>query len=52
MCVSLPDPVQSEDDAGEKDGVRDGDGDEDILMTKEADWVADWSSRPENIPPK
>ena len=38
MCVSLPDPVQSEDDAGEKDGVRDGDGDEDILMTKEAVW--------------
>ncbi|KTF74773.1 hypothetical protein cypCar_00048899 [Cyprinus carpio] len=25
--------------------------DEDILM-KDSDWVADWSSRPENIPPK
>uniref|UniRef100_A0A8C6SXU9 BCL2 interacting protein 3 like b n=1 Tax=Neogobius melanostomus TaxID=47308 RepID=A0A8C6SXU9_9GOBI len=25
--------------------------DMDILM-KDADWVADWSSRPENIPPK
>ncbi|KAL2099946.1 hypothetical protein ACEWY4_004340 [Coilia grayii] len=25
--------------------------DEDILM-KDSDWVADWSSRPENVPPK
>lgn len=25
---------------------------EDITLKKEADWVADWSSRPENIPPK
>ncbi|XP_066507009.1 BCL2 interacting protein 3 like b isoform X2 [Hoplias malabaricus] len=25
--------------------------DDDILM-KDSDWVADWSSRPENIPPK
>ncbi|XP_020486225.1 BCL2 interacting protein 3 like b isoform X1 [Labrus bergylta] len=29
----------------------DKDRDMDILM-KDADWVADWSSRPENIPPK
>ncbi|AWP06798.1 putative BCL2/adenovirus E1B 19 kDa protein-interacting protein 3-like isoform 2 [Scophthalmus maximus] len=37
---------QSEDDCVEKDR------EEDILMSKEVDWVADWSSRPENIPPK
>ncbi|XP_062307065.1 BCL2 interacting protein 3 like a [Osmerus eperlanus] len=37
---------QSEEDGSEKDR------EEDILMDKEADWVADWSSRPENIPPK
>uniref|UniRef100_A0A3P8TCT1 BCL2 interacting protein 3 like b n=1 Tax=Amphiprion percula TaxID=161767 RepID=A0A3P8TCT1_AMPPE len=36
---------QSEEDALEKER------DMDILM-KDADWVADWSSRPENIPPK
>ncbi|XP_056151420.1 BCL2 interacting protein 3 like a [Lampris incognitus] len=33
----------------EEDGL---DRDEDILMNKGVDWVADWSSRPENIPPK
>ncbi|XP_076125666.1 BCL2 interacting protein 3 like a [Alosa pseudoharengus] len=37
---------QSDDDSTEKDR------EEDILMNKGADWVADWSSRPENIPPK
>ncbi|XP_056585708.1 BCL2 interacting protein 3 like a [Triplophysa dalaica] len=37
---------QSEDDGLEKDR------DEDILMNKGESWVADWSSRPENIPPK
>ncbi|XP_019949589.1 BCL2 interacting protein 3 like a [Paralichthys olivaceus] len=37
---------QSEEDGSEKDR------EEDILMNKEVDWVADWSSRPENIPPK
>ncbi|XP_020774924.1 BCL2/adenovirus E1B 19 kDa protein-interacting protein 3-like [Boleophthalmus pectinirostris] len=36
---------QSETDSLEKER------DMDILM-KDADWVADWSSRPENIPPK
>lgn len=36
---------QSEEDVLEKER------DMDILM-KDADWVADWSSRPENIPPK
>ncbi|XP_029999220.1 BCL2 interacting protein 3 like a [Sphaeramia orbicularis] len=35
----------------EEDGL-DKDREEDILMNKETDWVADWSSRPENIPPK
>ncbi|KAJ0057350.1 hypothetical protein NL108_004937, partial [Boleophthalmus pectinirostris] len=35
---------QSETDSLEKER------DMDILM-KDADWVADWSSRPENIPP-
>ncbi|KAB5567549.1 hypothetical protein PDJAM_G00242580 [Pangasius djambal] len=37
---------QSEDDSLEKDK------DDDILMVKGESWVADWSSRPENIPPK
>jgi len=37
---------QSEDEGPDKEG------EEDILMEKGNDWVADWSSRPENIPPK
>ncbi|XP_026073031.1 BCL2/adenovirus E1B 19 kDa protein-interacting protein 3-like isoform X1 [Carassius auratus] len=37
---------QSEDDSLEKDK------EDDILMNKGESWVADWSSRPENIPPK
>ncbi|XP_062854945.1 BCL2 interacting protein 3 like a [Trichomycterus rosablanca] len=37
---------QSEDDNVEKDK------DDDILPVKGESWVADWSSRPENIPPK
>ncbi|XP_071389901.1 BCL2 interacting protein 3 like a [Centroberyx affinis] len=37
---------QSEEEGAEKDR------EEDILMNKGVDWVADWSSRPENIPPK
>ncbi|XP_020791137.1 BCL2 interacting protein 3 like a [Boleophthalmus pectinirostris] len=44
--MSSPADCQSEEDAQEKDE------NEDIQPTKEADWVADWSSRPENIPPK
>lgn len=41
-----PVPLQSEDDSLEKDK------EDDILMVKGESWVADWSSRPENIPPK
>ncbi|NP_001012242.1 BCL2 interacting protein 3 like a [Danio rerio] len=37
---------QSEDDSMEKDK------EDDILMNKGESWVADWSSRPENVPPK
>ncbi|KAF7668333.1 hypothetical protein LDENG_00018600 [Lucifuga dentata] len=44
--MSSPKGSQSEEDGPEKDR------EEDILMNKEVDWVADWSSRPENIPPK
>ncbi|KAM9858925.1 BCL2 interacting protein 3 like a [Aulostomus maculatus] len=44
--MSSPRGSQSEDDVLERDR------EEDILMNKEVDWVADWSSRPENIPPK
>lgn len=43
MCVCVC--LQSEEDGLDKER------DMDILM-KDADWVADWSSRPENIPPK
>ncbi|XP_060787799.1 BCL2/adenovirus E1B 19 kDa protein-interacting protein 3-like [Neoarius graeffei] len=37
---------QSDDDSLEKDK------EDNVLMVKEEGWVADWSSRPENIPPK
>ncbi|KAK7136321.1 hypothetical protein R3I94_014840 [Phoxinus phoxinus] len=37
---------QSDDDSLERDK------EDDILMNKGESWVADWSSRPENIPPK
>ncbi|XP_041754144.1 BCL2 interacting protein 3 like b isoform X2 [Coregonus clupeaformis] len=43
--VSSRRDCQSEEDTLEKER------DMDILM-KDSDWVADWSSRPENIPPK
>lgn len=38
-------------DSQSEEDVLDKEKDLDILM-KDADWVADWSSRPENIPPK
>uniref|UniRef100_A0A1A8GU48 BCL2/adenovirus E1B interacting protein 3-like b n=1 Tax=Nothobranchius korthausae TaxID=1143690 RepID=A0A1A8GU48_9TELE len=64
-CDSPPRP-HSPQDAGQiifdvdMTGRRDSQSEEDILdkerdmdiLMKDADWVADWSSRPENIPPK
>uniref|UniRef100_A0A3Q0QW97 BCL2 interacting protein 3 like a n=1 Tax=Amphilophus citrinellus TaxID=61819 RepID=A0A3Q0QW97_AMPCI len=44
--VEMSSPRGSQEDCAEKDR------EEDILMNREVDWVADWSSRPENIPPK
>uniref|UniRef100_A0A3B5MIX6 BCL2 interacting protein 3 like a n=1 Tax=Xiphophorus couchianus TaxID=32473 RepID=A0A3B5MIX6_9TELE len=44
--MSCPRGSQSEDDTADMDR------EDDILMNKEVDWVANWSSRPENIPPK
>ncbi|XP_015831316.3 BCL2 interacting protein 3 like b [Nothobranchius furzeri] len=38
-------------DSQSEEDILDKERDMDILM-KDADWVADWSSRPENIPPK
>lgn len=53
LCIILcqlfffpPVLLQSDDDNLEKDK------EDNILMVKEESWVADWSSRPENIPPK
>ncbi|KAM3873876.1 BCL2 interacting protein 3 like b [Diretmus argenteus] len=43
--------LSSRRDSQSEEDVPDKDRDIDILM-KDADWVADWSSRPENIPPK
>lgn len=44
--MSSPADNQSEDDVQEQDE------NEDPQSKTEAEWVADWSSRPENIPPK
>ncbi|KAG7216650.1 hypothetical protein INR49_023362 [Caranx melampygus] len=54
-CDSPPRPHSPQDEGqiifdSEEDAL-DKERDMDILM-KDADWVADWSSRPENIPPK
>ncbi|XP_075885983.1 BCL2 interacting protein 3 like b [Nelusetta ayraudi] len=43
--------VDSRRDSQSEEDVLEKERDMDILM-KDADWVADWSSRPENIPPK
>ncbi|XP_061555200.1 BCL2/adenovirus E1B 19 kDa protein-interacting protein 3-like isoform X2 [Phycodurus eques] len=43
--------VSSRRDSQIEEDVLDKERDMDILM-KDADWVVDWSSRPENIPPK
>ncbi|XP_034048089.1 BCL2/adenovirus E1B 19 kDa protein-interacting protein 3-like [Thalassophryne amazonica] len=43
--------VSSRRDSQSEEDAMDKEKDMDILM-KDADWVADWSSRPENIPPK
>lgn len=44
--MSSPRDSQSDED------VQENDKDEDLTLKKDPDWVADWSSRPENIPPK
>lgn len=44
--MSSPADDQCEDDVQEKDE------NEDAQSKTEADWISDWSSRPENIPPK
>ncbi|XP_047448513.1 BCL2 interacting protein 3 like a [Mugil cephalus] len=46
--VEMPSPRAS---SSEEDGLE-KDREEDILMNKEVEWAPDWSSRPENIPPK
>uniref|UniRef100_V9KAJ6 BCL2/adenovirus E1B 19 kDa protein-interacting protein 3-like protein n=1 Tax=Callorhinchus milii TaxID=7868 RepID=V9KAJ6_CALMI len=38
--------TQSEDDALEKDREAD------VMIKRSTEWISDWSSRPENIPPK
>ncbi|XP_008322876.1 BCL2/adenovirus E1B 19 kDa protein-interacting protein 3-like isoform X2 [Cynoglossus semilaevis] len=43
--------ISSRRDSQSEEDVLEKERDMDILM-KDSDWVADWSSRPENIPPK
>ncbi|CAL8249884.1 unnamed protein product [Boreogadus saida] len=43
---------QSEEEEEEEEADAEKDREEDILMNTGDDWVNDWSSRPENIPPK
>ncbi|XP_062870378.1 BCL2 interacting protein 3 like b [Trichomycterus rosablanca] len=58
-CDSPPRPRSPQDegqisfdvDRGENQEVMDKMKDDEILI-KDSDWVADWSSRPENVPPK
>lgn len=62
-CDSPPRPHSPQDEGQiifDVDARRDSQSEEDVLekerdmdiLMKDADWVADWSSRPENIPPK
>lgn len=46
ICIVFCTPQSEEEAIGEKDK------EEDILMNTGVDWVNDWSSRPENVPPK
>uniref|UniRef100_A0A8C7DIC5 BCL2 interacting protein 3 like b n=2 Tax=Oncorhynchus TaxID=8016 RepID=A0A8C7DIC5_ONCKI len=57
-CDSPPRPPSPQEDDHDGQIIFDVDSEEDTLerdmdiLMKDSDWVADWSSRPENIPPK